>query len=148
MDFLPWREDHRSTEVALTSPSLDRIAAERFKWAVLGDAVSDDLGLWEPLWAANSEFPNLDSEERETMTIALLRELFSSGFILFYRKVGRPTDLGDVAGPAISSDEVEAAFRERWWRSVPLGQPDDGRRVWISATERGRNAYFAPAKPA
>jgi hypothetical protein len=53
---------------------------QRFKWDVAADAAfEDEQGLWEPLWHANSLYPELDQGQREKLAERALRELFADG---------------------------------------------------------------------
>jgi hypothetical protein len=103
---------------------------QRFKWAVLSDAVyEDDQGLWEPLWYANSLFPELEPAEREELAERALRELFGAGLIAFFR-------IGGASREKLDPQAVDAAITGSSWRPVP---PEDT-SIWFGGTEAGKSA--------
>jgi hypothetical protein len=77
----------------------------------------DDMGLWEPLWELNADYPEVPVSERQQVTADTLRELHAARKIELYRHPG-----GDARGersPALTDAEAETEFAAAWWQEVP-----------------------------
>jgi hypothetical protein len=109
---------------------------QRFKWEVAADAAFEhEQGLWEPLWLANTLYPELHQNEREKLAERALRELFAEGLIVFHRK-GGTWPAFDGTQQVLDGQAVEAAIAGSSWRSVP---PEDT-TIWFEGTEAGNTS--------
>lgn len=115
---------------------IDDESNQHFKWEIAADAAfEDEQGLWEPLWYANSLYPECQPDEREKLAERALRELFAEGLITFYRIGGNWPGFED-SRQVLDWQAVEAAIAGMSWRSVP---PADT-TIWFEGTEAGKTA--------
>ena len=84
---------------------------QRFKWEVAAIAAfEDEQGLWEPLWYANSLYPERQQDEREKLAERALRELFADGLIVSIASLPRGgTSTSDPLSALLSRERIRAA---------------------------------------
>jgi hypothetical protein len=103
---------------------------QQFKWDILGAAVYEDWqGLWEPLWYANTVFPDVSQVGREQLAERALRELFAEGLIVFFRRGGEWPH--DDTREILDERAVEAAITGSSWRIDPLRDSS----IWFGSTQ-------------
>src|SRR5438132_9474689 len=107
------------------TPGLDPRDYGRFKWRTLADATYGH-GLWEPLWSANVDFPDLTQEQREAVVVNVLLDLVNEDLIRFVRRplIGQwpQVELAEL-GVVLDRHEIEETLQQTWWRAVPLERP-------------------------
>lgn len=117
---------------------------ERFKWAILADAVFEDRqGVWEPLWwlRGGGAIQGQSEASCEEFAERALRELYADGLIYFFRAPWTGADLNSAGmdeASSLTSEAVDEMLRDNWWRGEgPLPTED---LIWWNATPAGQLA--------
>lgn len=95
-------------------------------------AEEDHVGLWEVIGDAKRLFPDANHIEIQRITLDLIYELLSSGFI----EAGFPTPDGkDFIPWSDGSTEVANRIKSEW--NTLRQEPNIGDVVWFNITDKG-----------
>lgn len=103
----------------------------------------DDYALWEVLWTANSQLPELTPDQRLQESRRVVRDLLEGDLVYLFER--RWSARKGAPERPLRKEEALAALQElHWWDPDTL----DGREpIWMWSTDKGREAYRAGLLP-